>query len=58
MQIVLNHFKHAGRAVLVYLRDGAAGVPVEPVGEQNRGRPIATAWREVGVGRKSCVISA
>ena len=34
MQVVLNHFQKAGRGVLVYLRDGAAGVPVEPVGEQ------------------------
>ena len=34
MRLVLNHFQRAGRGVLVYLRDGAAGVPVEPVGEQ------------------------
>src|SRR6201985_1475584 len=33
MQMVLNHFKRAGRGVLVYLRDGAAGVPVQPLGE-------------------------
>src|ERR1700756_585029 len=52
MQQVLQHFKKAGRGVLVYLRDGAAGVPVAPV----MGEP-ATAeadrnkqWREVGVG--------
>ena len=37
MQAVLNHFKKAGRGVLVYLRDGAAGVPVEPVGEAEIG---------------------
>lgn len=51
MQEVLQHFKTAGRGVLVYLRDGAAGVPVEPVGtpktaEADRNRQ----WREVGVG--------
>ncbi|WJR80249.1 3,4-dihydroxy-2-butanone-4-phosphate synthase [Bradyrhizobium sp. NP1] len=51
MQEVLQHFKKAGRGVLVYLRDGAAGVPVEPVGtpktaEADRNRQ----WREVGVG--------
>jgi 3,4-dihydroxy 2-butanone 4-phosphate synthase/GTP cyclohydrolase II len=51
MQAVLAHFKRAGRGVLVYLRDGAAGVPVEPVGqptsaEADRNRQ----WREVGVG--------
>ena len=33
MQVVLQHFKKAGRGVLVYLRDGAAGVPVAPLGE-------------------------
>ncbi|HZR90595.1 MAG TPA: 3,4-dihydroxy-2-butanone-4-phosphate synthase, partial [Bradyrhizobium sp.] len=33
MQIVLKHFERAGRGVLVYLRDGAAGVPVAPLGE-------------------------
>ena len=29
MQAVLEHFKKAGSGVLVYLRDGAAGVPVD-----------------------------
>ena len=33
MNVVLQHFKRAGRGVLVYLRDGAAGMPVEPFGE-------------------------
>jgi 3,4-dihydroxy 2-butanone 4-phosphate synthase / GTP cyclohydrolase II len=51
MQLVLEHFKKAGRGVLVYLRDGAAGVPVEPLpnestAEADRNRQ----WREVGVG--------
>jgi 3,4-dihydroxy 2-butanone 4-phosphate synthase/GTP cyclohydrolase II len=52
MQQVLQHFKKAGRGVLVYLRDGAAGVPVAPVmgepstAEADRNRQ----WREVGVG--------
>ena len=51
MQVVLQHFKKAGRGVLVYLRDGAAGVPVAPLGEPktveaDRNRQ----WREVGVG--------
>src|SRR3954463_3638086 len=51
MQIVLNHFKKAGRGVLVYLRDGAAGVPVEPVGEQKSAEADRNRqWREVGVG--------
>jgi 3,4-dihydroxy 2-butanone 4-phosphate synthase / GTP cyclohydrolase II len=51
MQMVLQHFKRADRGVLVYLRDGAAGVPVQPVeqpksAEADRNRQ----WREVGVG--------
>src|SRR6266516_4433840 len=51
MQVVLNHFQKAGRGVLVYLRDGAAGVPVEPVGEQKTAEADRhRQWREVGVG--------
>ncbi|MFL5165427.1 MAG: 3,4-dihydroxy-2-butanone-4-phosphate synthase [Microvirga sp.] len=51
MQAVLEHFKKAGSGVLVYLRDGAAGVPVaalpdESATEADRNRQ----WREVGVG--------
>ncbi len=51
MQIVLDHFKRAGSGVLIYLRDGAAGVPVAPID----GSPSAEAdrnrqWREIGVG--------
>jgi 3,4-dihydroxy 2-butanone 4-phosphate synthase/GTP cyclohydrolase II len=47
----LEHFKKNGSGVLVYLRDGAAGVPVEPLegvssAEADRNRQ----WREVGVG--------
>ena len=37
MQAVLQHFKKSGRGVLVYLRDGAAGVPVEPVAARKSG---------------------
>ena len=51
MQAVLQHFKRAGRGVLVYLRDGAAGVPVEPVGEVKTAEADRNKqWREVGVG--------
>ena len=51
MQAVLEHFKKRGSGVLVYLRDGAAGVPVAPLdtpksAEADRNRQ----WREVGVG--------
>ncbi|MGH6739817.1 MAG: GTP cyclohydrolase II, partial [Bradyrhizobium sp.] len=46
-------FKKEGRGVLVYLRDGAAGVPVTPI-EEPEGHSTEDdrrrQWREVGVG--------
>lgn len=50
MEAVLRQFKNAGRGVLVYLRDGAAGVPVEPVGAPSAEADRNRQWREVGVG--------
>ena len=51
MQVVLEHFEKAGRGVLVYLRDGAAGVPVAPLPEENSAEADRNRqWREVGVG--------
>jgi 3,4-dihydroxy 2-butanone 4-phosphate synthase/GTP cyclohydrolase II len=51
MQIVLEHFKKAGRGVLIYLRDGAAGVPVTPLPEERSAEADRIRqWREVGVG--------
>jgi 3,4-dihydroxy 2-butanone 4-phosphate synthase/GTP cyclohydrolase II len=51
MQVVLQHFKKAGRGVLVYLRDGAAGVPVAPLDEPKTAEADRNRqWREVGVG--------
>src|SRR6266850_2576139 len=51
MQAVLEHFKKAGSGVLVYLRDGAAGVPVAPLPEENSAEADRNKqWREVGVG--------
>jgi 3,4-dihydroxy 2-butanone 4-phosphate synthase/GTP cyclohydrolase II len=51
VQMVLNHFKRAGRGVLIYLRDGAAGVPVAPLGEPKTAEADRNRqWREVGVG--------
>jgi 3,4-dihydroxy 2-butanone 4-phosphate synthase/GTP cyclohydrolase II len=51
MEAVLNHFKKAGSGVLVYLRDGAAGVPVEPLNVPRSAEADRnTQWREVGVG--------
>ncbi len=51
MEIVLEHFRKAGRGVLVYLRDGAAGVPVTPLPEDKSAEADRNKqWREVGVG--------
>jgi 3,4-dihydroxy 2-butanone 4-phosphate synthase/GTP cyclohydrolase II len=51
LKAALNHFKQEGRGVLVYLRDGAAGVPVQTL-EVNHGadEQRARQWREVGLG--------
>ena len=48
----LERFKAEGRGVLVYLRDGAAGVPVAALPGQETGAENARTaeWREVGVG--------
>jgi 3,4-dihydroxy 2-butanone 4-phosphate synthase/GTP cyclohydrolase II len=47
----LEHFKRRKSGVLVYLRDGAAGVPVEPLAGQNPADADRNRqWREVGVG--------
>lgn len=51
MQTVLEHFKKNGNGVLVYLRDGAAGVPVNPLPEEKTAEADRNKqWREVGVG--------
>ena len=47
----LARFHREGRGVLVYLRDGAAGVPVTPLPEEQSAEADRNRqWREVGVG--------
>jgi len=50
----LQRFKQEGRGVLVFLRDGAAGVPTQaiPPAESGTGSEVARSrqWREVGLG--------
>lgn len=48
----LDRFKAEGRGVLVYLRDGTAGVPVATLPGQNSDLEAARTaqWREVGLG--------
>jgi len=51
MTSVLEHFRKNGSGVLVYLRDGAAGVPVTPLPEDKTAEADRNRqWREVGVG--------
>lgn len=51
IEVVLDHFKKAGSGVLVYLRDGAAGVPAGlPNDEKSAEADRNKQWREVGVG--------
>jgi len=45
----LKRFKEEGRGVLVYLRDGSAGVPLNVAGESSEDTR-ETLWREVGLG--------
>jgi len=51
IQAALRHFKQTGRGVLVYLRDGSAGVPLNAVGgDDSSESQRAAAWREIGLG--------
>jgi 3,4-dihydroxy 2-butanone 4-phosphate synthase/GTP cyclohydrolase II len=48
----LQRFKAEGRGVIVYLRDGTAGVPVAEIPHGDTGTEAARSqqWREVGLG--------
>src|SRR6185312_12271723 len=49
----LEHFKREGRGVLIFLRDGAAGVPTHAIPQAGpTGSEVARSrnWREVGLG--------
>ena len=47
----LQHFKKEGRGVLVYLRDGTSGVPVQALkGQANSDDVRQQQWREIGLG--------
>jgi len=47
---VLRRFAETGRGVLVYLRDGTAGVPVKSATDEGTEALRARQWREVGLG--------
>lgn len=53
VNLALARFKREGRGVLVYLRDGAAGVPALPVGDGGASTAESKRqrqWREIGLG--------
>ena len=51
VRATLEHFKKNGSGVLIYLRDGAAGVPASPLeGAHSAEDDRNKQWREVGVG--------
>jgi 3,4-dihydroxy 2-butanone 4-phosphate synthase/GTP cyclohydrolase II len=51
LQAVLGRFKKAGRGVLVYLRDGTAGVPLTSVESESDSEAVRQRqWREIGLG--------
>lgn len=51
IRTALDYFQKNGSGVLVYLRDGAAGVPVAPLDEPSSAEAARNQqWREVGVG--------
>jgi 3,4-dihydroxy 2-butanone 4-phosphate synthase / GTP cyclohydrolase II len=49
IQCVLRRFQQEGKGVLVYLRDGSAGVPIKSV-EDGSDALRSQQWREVGLG--------
>jgi 3,4-dihydroxy 2-butanone 4-phosphate synthase/GTP cyclohydrolase II len=52
VRAALHRFKEEGRGVIVFLRDGAAGVPTQaiPSGDQSSEAARTRQWREVGLG--------
>jgi 3,4-dihydroxy 2-butanone 4-phosphate synthase/GTP cyclohydrolase II len=52
LHAALTRFKAEGRGVIVYLRDGSAGVPVTALPHDEGGTEAARSqqWREVGLG--------
>ena len=47
---VMARFAQEGRGILVYLRDGTAGVPLKRVAEEGAEAQRVQQWREVGLG--------
>ena len=50
IQCALRRFQQEGRGVLVYLRDGSAGVPIKSIEDGGADALRSQQWREVGLG--------
>jgi 3,4-dihydroxy 2-butanone 4-phosphate synthase/GTP cyclohydrolase II len=52
LEAVFEVFKRAGRGVLVYLQEGATGVPASQISAEKTGSAVqrAQTWRDVGLG--------
>ena len=50
IECVMRRFAREGRGILVYLRDGTAGVPLSRVVEEGVEAQRVRQWREVGLG--------
>jgi 3,4-dihydroxy 2-butanone 4-phosphate synthase/GTP cyclohydrolase II len=53
IRAALQRFKKAGRGVIIYLRDGTAGVPVTAIpheGDDSTDAARTRQWREIGLG--------
>ncbi|KQT50489.1 3,4-dihydroxy-2-butanone 4-phosphate synthase [Methylobacterium sp. Leaf456] len=50
IESVMRRFSAEGRGVLVYLRDGTAGVPINRYAEEGAEAQRVRQWREVGLG--------
>jgi 3,4-dihydroxy 2-butanone 4-phosphate synthase / GTP cyclohydrolase II len=48
----LSRFKHAGRGVLVYLRDGTSGVPTTALSDESTASELERSrlWKDIGLG--------
>ncbi|TXM93161.1 3,4-dihydroxy-2-butanone-4-phosphate synthase [Methylobacterium sp. WL30] len=50
IETVMRRFAREGRGILVYLRDGTAGVPLNRVADEGTEAQRVRQWREVGLG--------
>jgi 3,4-dihydroxy 2-butanone 4-phosphate synthase/GTP cyclohydrolase II len=50
LRATLGRLKANGSGVVVYLREGTTGVPVNPAGDETTEKRRETQWREIGLG--------